>query len=92
MVPRGCLVKTYIVAWRFHSRQYSIDIDDENRAMALCVALNELNENAHPADRRSEVALTGVEFEIDAELQARIWGNIQRRINSDGAEKLAVFA
>ena len=74
------MMQTYFVSWRFHSRFHQIDVDDENRALALCVALAELNEGSRIADERSEIAITGVDFEIDPEVQKRIKETIMARL------------
>jgi len=79
-------MKTFFVSWRYRGQFYRIDIDSENRAIAVCVALAELG------DRRSEIALTEVDFEIDPEVRDRIRKRISERIAQADWANAEVFA
>lgn len=76
----------YVVSWRRFGVYYQVDLDNENRALALSVALAELGDRG-----RTDIAVTAVQYEIDAEQQARIWERIQSRISSSWADKPMVM-
>ena len=78
---------TFMVSWRRYGVPYHIDIDNQNRALAMCVALAELRDA-----KRTDVAITEVEYEVDEELKARIQATIQRRIDNAWAETPMVMA
>lgn len=72
---------TYMVVWTHNRQRFFVDIDDEQRALSLAVALAELG--------RSDVAVERAEFEIDPATSARIRERIMERIRNAGVCEVA---
>lgn len=78
-------MKTFMVAWTYGGRRHVIDVDSETLAATMAVALAELG--------RTELAISGHDYEIDAETTNRIKARIMERINLDGVRQaMEVFS
>lgn len=69
------MVRVWMVTWMHCGERCLIDLDSENAALALAVALSETG--------RTDVHVTVVDYDDDPERAARIWARIQERIQSD---------
>ena len=69
------MVRVWVVTWMHRGGHCLIDLDSENAALALAVALSETG--------RTDVHVTVVDYDDDPERSARIWARIQERIGSD---------
>lgn len=77
-------MNTYIVGWMWQGQRRSLDVDIENRAIAISVSLAELG--------RGDVSITEVPFAVDEEMKARMLETIRLRCRNGWADELAVFA
>lgn len=73
-------MKTFMVAWAYEDQRHVIDVDSEILAATIAVALAEVG--------RTELAISGHDYEIDSETASRIKARIMERINLDGVRQV----
>lgn len=72
-------MKTYMVTWTFDGKRRLIDVDSETLVATIAIALSEVG--------RTEISISGHDYEIDSETAARIKAVILSRINSEGVRE-----
>lgn len=65
-------METYVISWRYNGYPYLLDVNPENLAAVICVALVELG--------RQKVGLSVEPYQEDEELKNRIWARVQQRL------------